>query len=404
MLAERPPRLLELLDRVRIVNEREGNLVEAFVPLSLIYTEDVAVDQPHVKELAESMREKAKEGIPTGQLSPVLLGQVPDLDQFPIIDGFHRVAALDETGEKEVFSTIKLNTDWDDILDLRILAAASHRSTRFARLIEWIENSWKRTSWSKKVNVSQAFVLRVSPKSTGSRMDLTPEEFEDIKSWVDKKCDQWHLSAWHIYANILRVAQTVDPELIQKARERRGGWALEALTPLHLKELSLTLPGRYELQNIVADVAIEKALNVAATRAVAEAVSKAGSEEEAQYIIKSLKDQGLLDFTKPKPEKRDYDELLENFFQAQVKIAQLTIRIALLKGGYKPTTEHPLRPNPNGNWISVKGSLPSTPSADRVPLILPKMFDLEPSTIATILSIPLDDIQGALRSLDNRKE
>lgn len=400
MLAERPPRRLELLDQIRDAKERGGGLIEAFVPISLINREDVAVDEAHVQELAESMRQEAKEGKGNGQLSPVILGQVPGLDQFAIIDGFHRVAALDQTGEKEVFSTVKPNITWEEVINHRILAAATHRYVRFARLGEWIRDSWTRTPWSEKINVSQAFLLRSGPSMTGSRMRLSPEEVNEIRVWVNKKCEQWHLSAGHIYANILLVAQTVDPELVKKARERKGGWLLEALTPLHLKELSLVLPGRFDLQNVVAETAIREALTISATRAVAEAVSRVNTVEEAKEIINSLKERGLLDFNQPKREREDYDKLLEDFFQAEVKIAQLTIQNAILRGRYKPDKENPLRPNPNGDWVSVKRLVPSISESERVPLILSRMFDLPDQTIAVITGLPLERISISLRKLD----
>ena len=95
-----------LINQVQILNERDGGLLEAYVPIDLINQEDVAVDQAHVLELAESIRQQSKTHEITGQLSPILLGLLPDHDKFVILDGFHRVPAVKLAGSEIVYATI----------------------------------------------------------------------------------------------------------------------------------------------------------------------------------------------------------------------------------------------------------------------------------------------------------
>src|SRR3989344_4490382 len=162
-------------EQVTIVNKREGGLVEAYVPISLIYTQDVPVDASHVQELADSIAKEAKSrpGLRTGQLSPVLLAEVEEFDQLPIIDGFHRVPALKLLGSQEVYATIRPESSWEEIVDLRILAATTHRAVRFSRLVEWIEEAWQYSPWSEKIKAAQAFQLRFIKTMTGTRIGLT---------------------------------------------------------------------------------------------------------------------------------------------------------------------------------------------------------------------------------------
>lgn len=123
------------ISQIRVVKRREGGLIDAMVPLPLVYREDVPVDQPHVSDLVDSIGREAQLGSGTGQLIPVLLGSIPNFPQFPIVDGFHRVAALYELKRDDVYATVRPYCTWEHVVDLRILAATTHRSVRFSRLI-----------------------------------------------------------------------------------------------------------------------------------------------------------------------------------------------------------------------------------------------------------------------------
>jgi len=323
-----------------------GGLVEAYVPISMIYTQDVPVDITHVKELAESIEEeqRLRPESRTGQLSPILLGQIEDFGQFAIIDGFHRVPALKHVGNIEVFSTIRPKCTWEEIVDLRILAATTHRAVRFSRLIEWIEEAWQYSPWNEKIKASQAFQLKFIKAMTGSRIGVTPEEVEAIKGWVDKKCQSWHVSAALVYQN-LSIARTADPDLVKEARERRSGHKLEAITPMHLSVISKALPYKYEMQKLVAQAAKDNSLTVPKTRSLAVHVSNIDDVEEVIRVINSGKWLSLEPVYSPRKQRElkkfrkedhNYQELIEKFFEDEMEIARLSIENAVLTGRYVP--------------------------------------------------------------------
>jgi len=362
VLEVRPEQRLtaSLLEQVNVVNRREGGLVEAYVPISMIYTQDVPVDITHVKELAESIEEeqRLRPESRTGQLSPILLGQIEDFGQFAIVDGFHRVPALKRVGSKEVFATIRPKCTWEEIVDLRILAATTHRAVRFSRLIEWIEEAWQYSPWAEKIKASQAFQLKFVKGMTGAKSGLTSEEAEDIKGWVDKKCESWHVSAGLVYQN-LSIARTADPDLVKEARERRSGNKLEAITPMHLSVISKVLPYRYEIQKLVAQAAKEHNLTVPKTRALAAHVSNIDDAEEVIRIINSGKWLSLepvyspsrqRELRKVRKEDQNYQALIDKFFEDEMEIARLSIENAILAGRYVPqdTTKEPTSTNIEG--------------------------------------------------------
>ena len=238
---------INLLESISVLNRREGGLIEAFVPISLVYQEDVPVDKAHVKELADSIAKEAKSSSRTGQLSPVLLAEVSNFNMFPIIDGFHRVPALEMVGQTEVFATIRPNSTWEEIIDLRILAAITHKSVKFSRLIEWVEEAWKRSQWADRVSAIQAFTIGYEGfKSKGKRLDIDEEEVEEIRRWTQEKSEQWHISTATVYSH-LAVARLADPTLVKEARERKSGHALEAITPAHLGVIVKALPYRFDM-------------------------------------------------------------------------------------------------------------------------------------------------------------
>ena len=342
-----------LLESISVLNRREGGLIEAFVPISLVYQEDVPVDKAHVRELADSISKEAKNSSRTGQLSPVLLAEVPDFNMFPIIDGFHRVPALEMVGQTEVFATIRPNSTWEEIIDLRILAAITHKSVKFSRLIEWVEEAWKRSQWSDRVSAIQAFTIGYEGfKSKGKKLDIDEEEVEEIKRWTQEKSEQWHISTATVYSH-LAVARLADPALVKEARERKSGHVLEAVTPAHLGVIVKALPYRFDMQRLAAETAKENALTIPRTRALAFTIAKAESLEEAREIINSESWKTIdpvygktrtreLKRQKKKSQEsigitdKEHQELIEKFFESEIEVARLTIENAILSGRYSP--------------------------------------------------------------------
>jgi|GEM_PF-5577453 len=271
-----------LLQQVRILGERPGGLVDAMVPVDLIYREDVPVDDTHVSELMASIQGESGKGTGTGQLSPVLLGDVAEHDQFLIVDGFHRDAALHRLGQSEIFSTIRTNSTVEEVLDLRILTANTHATVSFARISEWVFDAWAKSPWANTLSVVQAFTL-MSNNSSGRNLRLSPDEVKDIRSWVKDKSDRWHMSTAGILIN-LTTAELSDPDLVKRARPRANGSQLEELTPQHLGVIARAFPKKYGFQRLIADIATSNNMTVPQTRAVVTKLKPVTDLEEARLI------------------------------------------------------------------------------------------------------------------------
>src|SRR5690606_32346942 len=74
------------------------------------------------------------------------------------------------------------------------------------------------------------------------------------KTWVARKEEQWQMASMTIHGH-LKIAANVDPKLVHSAREKRSGHVLEAPTQVILKVFSDELPDRFDLQNLIMDVA-----------------------------------------------------------------------------------------------------------------------------------------------------
>jgi uncharacterized ParB-like nuclease family protein len=343
-----------LLDLVDVRGEREGGLIEAMVSVDLIYREDVAVNEAHVKELEDSIVLESKDES-TGQLSPILLAQVPGSDKFYIVDGFHRDAALHNLGRQEVFATIRPNTTVEELLDLRILTANMHSAVSFARTIEWINDAWSRTPWSSQITPTQAFNL-VLNNSSGRNLGLTFDQGDGIKDWVRDKSKKWNMSAAGIRANLV-TAENADPELVQEARGRSGGRELKAITPAQLKIISEAFPGDYAKQQVVATVSKLHNYTVNHTRAAVELIARAETAEEANDIVDATNWAQLAPLRSSKRqrelEQKDLaaevirqaaDDVLslrarQEFLMAELELGSLSLQKVVLLGNYTAADE-----------------------------------------------------------------
>lgn len=270
-----------LLERIDIRGERDG-LYEAMIPVDLICREDVPVDQAHVEELKSSMiRESAR--TETGQMSPILVAEIPGEDKFYIVDGFHRDGAMSQLGRTEVFATVRPNTTVDELLDLRLLTANTQKSVAFARVVEWIGDAWSKTPWADTITAAQAFGLNAQ-SMTGRRLGLTPEETAEVRAWVLDKSEKWRMTPASMRLSLV-TAENTDPQLVKDARPRASSRGeLAALTPQHLGVLSDVLPGRFDIQNLVAEIAMKRGLTVPYTRSVAHILGDAPDLQGAQEI------------------------------------------------------------------------------------------------------------------------
>lgn len=356
-LAAESSDLQQLLEKVDVKGIETGGLIEAVVSLNTIYREDVPVDASHVEEIRRSIQAEADLRGGTGQLSPVLLAHVPDFGQFLIIDGFHRVATFAQAGSGESLSSenglrarIRPNTSLEEVTDLRILTANTHKAVKFSRVVEWVEEAWSRTPWADQINAAQAFTLVFVKTMTGQRIGISAKEADQIRDWVDRKSDQWRLSPHSVY-QYLSVARVADPALVKEARERRSGRQLESITLQHLKVIAKAFPFQYDFQQLAAKVAKSSNLTVPRTRGLVGALAGTGNIESATKIAESgswtnlepvyspshareIRRQRRTFGTAPE-ETTSYDEeLLEDLFEAEMEIGRLCIENAILSGRF----------------------------------------------------------------------
>jgi uncharacterized ParB-like nuclease family protein len=250
----------------------ENDLIQARVPLEAIFREDVPVDQSHVDELKRLIALESTEKGGTGQLQPILLGEVPGRSQFAVIDGFHRIPALEQLDRKYVLAAIRLDCSWEKVIDLRISAAQSHEVVKFSRVVEWVEDAWSMTQWSYFATTIQAFsftfIKNAEYAVTGKRLGFSPEDAEEIRAWVRDKCARWNIGTSSVY-HYLSAAAVADPQLIKSARENRAGHEPQEITPLQLHAIAQALPHQYEKQQLVAKLTVLNKLSIAKARALA---------------------------------------------------------------------------------------------------------------------------------------
>ena len=118
------------------------------VPISSVVVEDSLIDKGHATGLAKSMMGKRK------QISPTTLRARLEGDKvvYDPIDGFHRAAGkrlIEEwTGVKQSLNaTVLYGCSDEEMFDLRILSASSVTNVSFARMAEWMKQSFEKTRW-----------------------------------------------------------------------------------------------------------------------------------------------------------------------------------------------------------------------------------------------------------------
>lgn len=387
-----------LLSRITVLRERERDLIDALVPFDLIRSEGVPVDWSHVRNLQESIRKEKAGGKESGQLSSLLCGHVNGSMVFDIIDGFHRFEALKELGEKGVITTIKFNCAEENILDLRILAAVSHKSVNFARTIEWSQKAWDLSPWSKKLKITQAFDLRFSERKL--KFGLSDSEVEEIRKWIDDKC-----KAWGVHAPTLRqylvIAETADPQLIKSVRFRAGGSErIGSLSVVHLKEIAKALSNNFEFQNIVARKVLEKQLHVRKAKELARAISHVKTAEEAMGIIEKILQKtnephvSTASSEKKEKESTQIEKLKEELFAAETRIARFFLnsmvnREDIIKN--QASDEKAMR--------IIKKAVLDLPSKFRTAFILQKIYNLSVPDIAKVSKKTENDVLGLIQNI-----
>lgn len=275
-----------ILEQITVVGRREGNLIDAHVPMEFIQKpDDVPLDPNHVAELTAQIKAKAERDGGTGQRVAITLGHVPGVPLLQVTDGYHRYEALRVLNQGTVFATIEQFSSMAEVWDARI-RNTPHRNIRFARIIDFIPQAWALTPWANRINALQAFQTGAFSNISGTKMGLTERETQDARVWIAAKSEEWGLKPGSIYQQLL-TGQFISPALIRRSRERGGKDKLARLSPQHLTVIGRALKHEFGLQHIVADAVDDLGLSARQTGLLAVSLQGVKSIDEAREIIRS---------------------------------------------------------------------------------------------------------------------
>ncbi|MCX6817212.1 MAG: hypothetical protein NTZ93_05085 [Candidatus Beckwithbacteria bacterium] len=251
--------------KMGIVTERQER-----IPVDLIVQENALIDFQHAQNLAESMMGPRK------QISPITVRArlANSLAVYDIIDGFHRregVSIIEQlTNELQIMNTITLYGCGDEeLFDLRVLAASSVKSIKFARMAEWMKRSFFSTQWEnarihelveqEKITLSQVFNLaQFDSSGTHLKLNLSQPEVIELKTWANKKSIQWDRPLSTLMFE-MRTVELAAPDLVQRVRTGGGGKGGKGvLTKARLEAIVTHLHGDWETQRTLADLAISR--------------------------------------------------------------------------------------------------------------------------------------------------
>jgi hypothetical protein len=266
----------------RIIHERDGGLIECYVPMDLIDHEEVAVRGEWAQSLALQMREYSDIHGGTGQKQTIGLGMILGESKLKIVDGFHRDAALHINGAPEVYASAQ-QTDWDGLYDDRIILAKDHTQVRFTRVVEWMRECWQYSGYPDQMSIVQA-LLQYRFQTSGKKLDINPEMVKATSEWVARKEAKWGIAAMTM-RNYLQIAEHVDPTLVHTTREKTSSHVLEAPTQAIVQLFCDILPDNYDLQNLVMETAMARNLKGPEVRTICNAV-KDKTFGEAEHTIK----------------------------------------------------------------------------------------------------------------------
>ncbi len=239
------------------------------IPVASIVKEGALIDLDHARNLAESMMGDRE------QISPATVrARIAENDQivYDVIDGFHRAEGKriieDITHTPQTLDTIVVyGCEDEELFDLRVLAASSVRSIKFARMAEWMKRSFISTKWQnlrihelvdrEEITLSQVFSL-TQFDSSGSHLHLGTEEVIELKGWAVKKAKQWGRPISTLMTE-MRTVELAAPDLVQMVRTGGGGRdGKGVLTKARLESIVTNLPGDWETQRKFVDLAIQK--------------------------------------------------------------------------------------------------------------------------------------------------
>lgn len=240
------------------------------IDVSRIKIDASIVDDNHVSKLSASMKKKR------GQVSPITVRVRLDEEgdvAYDVIDGFHRANAKYRDNEPDIEARVVYNCDDEEMYDLRVLAAGSVKSVQFARVAEWISQSYAASKFADSgLSVAQVFGLAQSGTKRPRNIDLEPEKLEQLKQWAVDKCEQWGKPVSSTY-NVLRIVEDASPLLVRRVRTKGGGRDRTGqVTEKRLEVLVDVFPGEenFTIQEILMDVMTDNRLYTEEAKNLAE--------------------------------------------------------------------------------------------------------------------------------------
>lgn len=275
-------------DPLEILRSQERGKRYEHILISSIEMDVTIVDDGHVVDLGDNIF-GTSDTPGMGQISPINVGVFLEGNiVYRPTDGFHRTEAFISKGMSGIDAIVMYGISMEELYDLRILAANSVKSTKYARIAEWMQKSFQETKWhvEKDLSLLQAFSLEVQD-TKGIRLQLTPEEAEELKYWVRLKAQCWGKKASSIYQDLV-VIDRADPDLVRQVRVGGGGNRVardKRINPQRLKQIVTELPNDYDMQQIAANIVKEKDLVTSETSFVSKALAQFKEEKEMFEII-----------------------------------------------------------------------------------------------------------------------
>ncbi len=280
------------------------------VSIDSIVQESALIDLDHAQNLAESMMGDRKQISPTTVRSRLEGGRVV----YDIIDGFHRCEGkriIEQlTGEPQTMKTIVLyGCSDEELYDLRVLAASSVKSIKFARMADWMKRSFHSTKWEnqrihelvekEEITLSQVFNLAVFD-SSGRNLRLASNEVAELKEWAEKKSKLWRRSLSTLMLE-MRTVELAAPDLVQRVRTGGHGKGHKGvLTRARLEAIVTHLPGDWEAQRLLAGLAIDRNIVAQDLDFLAWCYNQAEEAADENTMTKILTEPELL-LNPPKP-------------------------------------------------------------------------------------------------------
>lgn len=319
------------------------------IPVDLIVQESALIDPQHAQNLAESMMGNRK------QISPTTVRARLDSERvvYDNIDGFHRTEGkriIEQLiNEPQSLKTIVLYGCGDEeLFDLRVLAASSVKSIKFARMAEWMKRSFFSTHWQntrihelvekEEITLSQVFNL-AQFDSSGKNLGLNPEEVIELKGWAGKKSKQWGRPLSTLMVE-MRTVELAAPDLVQRVRTGGGGSGGRGiLTRARLEAIVTNLPGDWETQRLLVDLAIEKNILAQDLDFLSWSFVQAREASDQPTMTKILTQPELLLNPQPVVVQEGKPENLNQLFYSRIPLRKKYYRRTLQRslGAEKPT-------------------------------------------------------------------